>query len=119
MLKELNLNQLKQLKEELNEYSSIDELRDDLDTLLVLKKDEYDKDIRTKFNIDFFKKIGLFSPYELEVLNINNINNLLDLIECDLGNMIGIDSGFKEKLLWTIRMFDCSNYVNNIDSKQL
>lgn len=112
MLDKLTIKELKQLKEELNNYNSIADLKRDLQTIIVIKEIDREKDIRYRFNMDMFIKLNIFDPIELEVLKLNNINNLLDLEECDIDNLIGITQTIKDKILWVLKMYNLDDYVD-------
>ena len=112
MLDKLTITELKQLKEELNNYNSIADLKRDLQTIIVIKEIDREKDIRYRFNMDMFIKLNIFDHIELEVLKLNNINNLLDLEECDIDSLIGITQSIKDKFLWVLKMYNLDDYVD-------
>ena len=68
------------------------------------------------YTIDMLNKQGEFSPYELEVLADNQIDNLNDLIEADLGTFKTTNE-VKNHFDWVRKNYDASNLEKERSAK--
>ena len=60
--------------------------------------------------MDMFIKLQIFDPWELKVVRKNNINNLQELIDCDLDSLIGITPSIKEGLDWVRKFYNMEKH---------
>ena len=102
-LEDFSLEELSLIREEISKYEDINELKESLDNMITNK--DLSNDINERFNFDMFKKLNIFSPYELEVLELNKIYNIKDLIEANLSNCVGMTQELKEKFEWARTMY--------------
>lgn len=69
-----------------------------------VKYDEQPLNIR--FNMEMFIKLQIFDPWEFRVIKNNHINNLQELIDCNLDELKGITPDIKEGLEWVRKAYD-------------
>ena len=127
LLKTFKLDDLKLFVSLIEQFDNKDELLKTLLSEIKSREDERKQSLNVRFNINMIKKLNLFYPDELRVLEINNINNIQDLIDCDLDSLIGITESIKEKLDWVRKFYDMSgledekktNKQKNKSKKQL
>jgi hypothetical protein len=89
--------------------SSIKSFREKIVEIINLKENESNFNLR--FNMDMFIRFQIFNSYELEILKINGINNLQELIDCDLRSLIGMNEAIYEKLDWARKFYDMRGFT--------
>ena len=109
-LDKLNLQELKELKEYISKFASMGELINELDSNISTKQKVQKENPNIRFDIELFRKLSILEPSEINLLVENNINNLQELIDCDLNALIGITPSIKAKLEWTRQFYDMSIY---------
>lgn len=114
MLEEMSTDELVQLKEYVSSFKDIDSLLGEIDCIIECRKDRGKLNIR--FNMDMFIKLQIFDPSEFRVVRENHINNLQELIDCDLDSLVGITPSIKEGLTWVRSFYDMSSY-DDIDKR--
>ena len=127
LLKTFKLDDLKLFVSLIEQFDNKDELLKTLLSEIKSREDERKQSLNVRFDIEMIKRLNLFYPDELKVLEINNINNIQDLIDCDLDSLIGITESIKEKLDWARKFYDMSgledekktNKQKNKSKKQL
>jgi len=111
-LENKTLKELKDLKKFIDQFYSMEELKDELDYTISTKQKDQEKSLNSRFDMAMFKKLNMFEPREMQVLVDNNITNLQELIDCDLDSLVGMLPSIKEKFLW-IRQFYDMDSLNN------
>lgn len=111
-LEELRLDNLRIIQEELSNYEDINVFKETIDNIITNR--ELSNTVNERFDTEMFKKLNIFSPYEVEVLELNGIHNIKDLIETDLNDCIGMTKELKEKFEWSRKMYryDSNNTKN-------
>lgn len=102
----IDLETLKKMRECIINYSDISSLLLDIDYSISEKEEEMMTSLNVRFNMEMFIKLEIFTPDELKVIRDNNINNLKELIDCDLNELIGITPSIKYSLLQKRRFYD-------------
>ena len=110
-LDDFSLSELEELKGILETYHSMDELLERFSTLIKEKEEEKKINPNVRFNMEMFIKLNVFDPWELDVLVRNNINNIQELIDCDLDHLEGITITIKEGLDWARKFYDMRGLV--------
>ena len=118
-LDSLDINKLKELKSLISEYDSIDSLVSAIDRTIDERVAASKSSLNVRFNMDMFIRLQIFDPSEFKVIRRNNINNMQELIDCDLDSLVGITPSVKEGLLWVRSAYDMSSYEedNNMHKK--
>ena len=111
-LEQMKLKELKDLKKFVSQFESMEELLYELDSTISTKQKDQEKSLNDRFDMAMFKKLNMFEPEELKVLVENNINNLQELIDCDLNSLIGMRPSMKRKFLWIRQFYDMSALDN-------
>ena len=102
MLDNLSYEKLLELGKFVSEYDDIDSLKNDILKKIVSVEEEKSKSLIIKLQI--------FDPWELKVVRKNNINNLQELIDCDLDSLIGITPSIKEGLDWVRKFYNMEKH---------
>lgn len=110
MLDNLSYEKLLELGKFVSEYDDIDSLKNDILKKIVSVEEEKSKSLNIRFNMDMFIKLQIFDPWELKVVRKNNINNLQELIDCDLDSLIGITPSIKEGLDWVRKFYNMEKH---------
>lgn len=100
---------LASLREYVSSFSDIESLTREIDTL-IKKRKANKSSLNIRFNMEMFIKLKIFDPSEFRVVRDNNINNLQELIDCDLDSLVGITPSIKEGLSWVRRAYDMSSF---------
>lgn len=109
MLDKLSDADLVSLREYVSSFNDIESLTREIDTLIKKRKaNKSNSNIR--FNMEMFIKLSIFDPSEFKVVRDNNINNLQELIDCDLDSLVGITPSIKAGLSWVRRAYDMSSF---------
>ena len=111
-LEKMKLKELKDLKKFVSQYDSLGDLLYDLDSIISTKQEDEEKSLNVRFDMAMFKKLNMFEPREMQVLVDNNINNLQELIDCDLDSLVGMLPSIKEKFLWIRQFYDMTSLDN-------
>ena len=127
LLKTFKLDDLKLFVSLIEQFDNKDEMLNALFSEINRREKENKLSLNVRFDIEMIKRLNLFYPDELRVLEINKINNIQDLIDCDLDSLIGITESIKEKLEWARKFYDMSgledekktNKQKNKSKKQL
>ena len=127
LLKTFKLDDLKLFVSLIEQFDNKDEMLNALFSEINRREKENKLSLNVRFDIKMIKRLNLFYPDELRVLEINKINNIQDLIDCDLDSLIGITESIKEKLEWARKFYDMSgledekktNKQKNKSKKQL
>ena len=110
-LEDFSLSELEELKGILETYHSLDEILEHFSILIKEKTEKKEQNPNALFNMEMFIKLQVFTPWELEVLVKNNINNIQELIDCDLDHLDGMTYTIKEKLDWARKFYDMRGLV--------
>mgnify|MGYP006916073179 CR=1 FL=1 len=109
-IEHLTLDRLKEMKEVVSSYGSMEELNHDLNFAIATREEEKAKSLNVRFNMSLMKKLHVFDPWELKVVESNNIANLQELIDCNLDELVGITPSIKEGLEWVRTFYDMSSF---------
>ena len=112
VLKELKLSELKKLQMVISQYSDMEELKRDLDIIISTRETEKKTSLNIRFNMEMFEKLRIFDPWEFQVIKNNHINNLQELIDCNLDELKGITPSIKEGLDWVRKFYDMRSLEN-------
>lgn len=112
----LDISRLEELKNIVSEYDSIDSLVSSIDRIIDEKVSASKSSLNVRFNMDMFIRLNIFDPSEFKVVRANNINNMQELIDCDLDSLVGITPSVKEGLLWVRSAYDMSSYEEENNS---
>lgn len=106
-----SIKELKELVKLIDNYDSIEELRESINLEIERKKKKTNVSLNEGFDLEMFKRFHMLQDYQIEFLRKNGILNLQDLIDCDIeGLFISInDSEFKKDLLFIREFYDMSN----------
>ena len=104
-LEDFSLVELKLIKDSLEKFDDLESL-DTYLSIMIEKKEDDRNNLNARFDMKMFEKLNVFEPTELRVLKFNGINNLEELINCDLGNFIGLTESMKEKFEWARKFYD-------------
>ena len=110
ILEKMKLDDLKTMKEIVSQYGSMEELNHDLDTTISIREKEKSESLNVRFNMDMMVRLHVFDPWELKVVQSNNIANLQELIDCNLDELVGITPSIKEGLEWVRTFYDMSSF---------
>lgn len=97
------------LREYVSGFKDIESLTREIDTL-IKKRKANKSNLNIRFNMDMFIRLKIFDPSEFKVIRDNNINNLQELIDCDLDSLVGITPSIKEGLSWVRSAYDMSSF---------
>ncbi len=106
----LKLGELDLLDSVLSDYDSINSLKGEIARRKKELEEENNKSLNVRFNMDYFIKLQIFTPPEFEVVKKNNINNIQELLDCDLDSLEGITPSVKRGLEWCRRVYDMSSF---------
>lgn len=109
-LDSIDINDLKKLRVLVSGYSSIDDLISSIDSRISELEEGRKTSLNVRFNMDMFIKYGVFDPSEFKVIKANHINNLQELIDCNLDDLVGITESVKMGLDWVRRAYDFSSW---------
>ena len=70
------------------------------------RKEEESKSLNVRFNMELFEELQIFDPWEFKVIKDNHINNLQELIDCNLDSLVGITQSTKQGLDWARHFYD-------------
>lgn len=115
-LNDFSLSDLYLLLDIIDDCSSTDEIRKKIIDVIKLKEDQCEFNLR--FDMDMFIKFQIFNSDELEVLRINGINNLQELIDCDLKSLKGMSQTIYEKLDWARKIYDMRGFSKKDKEKK-
>ena len=87
--------ELKKLRDIVNEFDDIDSLKEVIDSKIENKEKTKGISSNIRFNMEKFIEWQIFDPFELKVIKDNNINNMQELIDCDLDSLVGITPSVK------------------------
>lgn len=105
-MSDFSLSELKTIKKFVDNFDSIGDL--ELMMFVLICDKEKHPGLNMLYTIDMLNKQGEFSPYELEVLAENQIYNLNDLIEADLGTF-NTTHEVRRHFDWVRKNYDASN----------
>lgn len=91
----LSYQELKKLRDIVNEFDDIDSLKEVIDSKIENKEKTKGISSNIRFNMEKFIEWQIFDPFELKVIKDNNINNMQELIDCDLDSLVGITPSVK------------------------
>lgn len=91
----LSYKELKKLRDIVNEFDDIDSLKEVIDSKIENKEKTKGISSNIRFNMEKFIEWQIFDPFELKVIKDNNINNMQELIDCDLDSLVGITPSVK------------------------
>lgn len=109
-LENLDLKSLKKLKSIVSDFDSIESLISQIDSRISSLEDVRKDSLNVRFNLEMFIRLKIFDPSEFKVIRDNNINNLQELIDCDLDSLVGITPSIKEGLSWVRSAYDMSSF---------
>ena len=111
--KSFSLEDLKSFLALIESFENKDDMHNALIAEIIRREEERKLSLNVRFDIKMIKKLNLFYPDELKVLEINNIKNIQDLLDCDLNSLVGITESIKEKLDWVRHFYDMSSLEDN------
>ena len=113
-MNDFSISELKTIKNFVEKFDSIGDLEVVM-FALICNKEEHPS-LNMLYTIDMLNKQGEFSPYELEVLADNQIDNLNDLIEADLGTFKTTNE-VRNHFDWVRKNYDASNLEKERSAK--
>lgn len=116
---ELNIEELRQMKNIAIQYSTLDELVNAID--FNLNAIYYQNvPLNVRFDLNMFRELSIFTDTELKILSLNHIYNLQDLIDFDLdtGKTSDMSRSFKEKIEWVRNFYNMDSFDKNAVQKQ-
>ena len=113
-MSDFSLSELKTIKKFVDNFDSIGDL--ELMMFVLICDKERHPGLNMLYTIDMLNKQGEFSPYELEVLADNQIDNLNDLIEADLGTF-NTTNEVRNHFDWVRKNYDASNLEKERSAK--
>ncbi len=116
---ELNIEELRQIKNIAIQYSTLDELVNAID--FNLNAIYYQNvPLNVRFDLNMFRELSIFTDTELKILSLNHIYNLQDLIDFDLdtGKTSDMSRSFKEKIEWVRNFYNMDSFDKNAVQKQ-
>ena len=118
-INELNVEELRQLKNIVLQYSTLDELVTAIDFSLNAIYYQ-DVPLNVRFDLNMFKELSIFTDNELKILSLHHIYNLQDLIDFDLcsGKSNNFSRSFKEKIEWVRNFYNMNSFDKNAVKKQ-
>lgn len=105
-LSDFSLPVLNAIKQDLENYHTIEEFQSDLDQMIREKEEENRKNPNVKFDRAMFVRLHIFDPWELRVLDLYQIHNLQELIDLDMNSLVDVPYSIREKLEWARRVYD-------------
>ncbi len=116
----LSLEDLYSLKSWLSSMSTSD-VKKEINKVIRKRKAEQKKcPLNKKFTLDFMLQWGILSREEVNLLRNNAINNLYELLNCDLDNIVGLNSEMKRHIDHERRFYDLSRYADeSVSSKPI
>lgn len=109
-INDLTEDELYFLGEIVFQYDDLNRLKNDIERIIKIKIDqkdqEYEKSLNVRFNMEMFIKLQIFDPAEFNVIKNNHINNMQELIDCNLDSLVGITPSIKEGLEWVRNTYD-------------
>lgn len=105
-LDKLSVDELYLLGEIVFQYEELDILKADISKEINERIESSSNSLNVRFNMDMFVKLQIFDPWEFKVIRDNNINNLQELIDCDLNYLVGITKDMKKRLDWVRNAYD-------------
>lgn len=120
-MNDFSISELKTIKNFVEKFDSIGDIEVVM-FALICNKEEHPS-LNMLYTIDMLNKQGEFSPYELEVLADNQIDNLNDLIVADLGTFKTTNE-VRNHFDWVRKNYDASNLekersVKHAEEKQV
>lgn len=118
-IQELNIEELRQMKNIAIQYSTLDELVNAID--FNLNAIYYQNvPLNVRFDLNMFRELSIFTDTELKILSLNHIYNLQDLIDFDLdsGKTSDMSRSFKEKIEWVRNFYNMDSFDKNAVQKQ-
>lgn len=117
ILKKISRKDLEKLKEIIKGYQSIDELIENIDLEIKIKKDQEGLTLNEKFDLKMFRKLNILPDDQIEFLRQNKILNLQDLIDCNIDELINNEysRALREQLIFIREFYDMTN-VEKIDT---
>lgn len=112
IFKNISLEELKKMATLIDVFENKEDFIKALEYEIQKREEERNKSLNARFDMQMFIKYNMFYADELNVLKMNNINNLQDLIECDLDSLIGITESIKEKLDWARNFYNLERTNN-------
>ena len=114
-----NVEELRQLKNIVLQYSTLDELVTAIDFSLNAIYYQ-DVPLNVRFDLNMFKELSIFTDNELKILSLHHIYNLQDLIDFDLcsGKANNFSRSFKEKIEWVRNFYNMNSFDKNAVKKQ-
>lgn len=106
----LKLGELELLESVVSEYKNIGSLKGAIKERRKALEEENKRSLNVRFDMEYFVKLNIFTPWEFEVIKLNNINNIQELIDCDLDSLVGITPSIKRGLEWCRQMYDLSSF---------
>ncbi len=118
-INELNVEELRQLKNIVLQYSTLDELVNAIDFSLNAIYYQ-DVPLNVRFDLNMFKELSIFTDNELKILSLHHIYNLQDLIDFDLysGKANNFSRSFKKKIEWVRNFYNMNSFDKNAVKKQ-
>lgn len=117
-LESLDINSLKQLREFVGGFDSIESMLSRINSRIAVLEESRKESLNVRFNMELFIKYKIFDPFEFKVIKANNINNLQELIDCNLDDLVGITPSVKEGLEWVRRAYDFSSWEDDHNKKR-
>ncbi len=116
---ELNIEELRQIKNIAIQYSTLDELVNAIDFNLNAIYCQ-NVPLNVRFDLNMFRELSIFTDTELKILSLNHIYNLQDLIDFDLdtGKTSDMSRSFKEKIEWVRNFYNMDSFDKNAIQKQ-
>lgn len=119
ILKKISRKDLEKLKEIIKKYQSIDELIENIDLEIKIKKDQEGLTLNEKFDLKMFRKLNILPDDQIEFLRQNKILNLQDLIDCNIDELINNEysRALRDQLIFIREFYDMTN-VEKIDTQR-
>ncbi len=105
-MEKLSTEELEHFLSIVGNYDNINDLSNSLVMEISKRKEEESKSLNVRFNMELFEELQIFDPWEFKVIKDNHINNLQELIDCNLDSLVGITQSTKQGLDWARHFYD-------------
>ena len=107
---DFSIEELKIIIEASERAKDLEEFKRFLITIQEEKTKVREEDLNTKLDLNMFRSLNIFTPYEIEILEANSINNLRDLLETDLSQISNVPNDILRHFDWARNIYNTENY---------
>ena len=108
-MNQFSLEELKKIKQLVSQYKDVEVLKHDLDITISNRKKKKKKSLNEQFDIMQMIELKILEPIEIDLLLKNHIDNLQELLECNLDSLKGMNQSIKESLEWKRHFYNMRN----------